>query len=689
MKQEKKLWWQKPLRIAALQCESGKDAFKVLDKWEEMGFNTEQLLHVVGKGYRGFYIEEKHKDLLKEYINRAHKKGMRIILYVYPAYPGDLEKDHPDWRQLTVENKTQDTAVGMRVCLNSPWRDWFFSQIKKMAEFAIDGLFIDGPSIPLNACYCQHCRKKFASETEFDSLPEREDPADPAWRAFVGFKCKSVADFLAGAKDVLKSIRPEAIIYCNSSHGTRPSATDARDNREQLDSQDILGAEGGFVFYTNPNHIPLWKTAVTAKIIECQAEGKPTVIFMAGDFKSWNRYALPEGETQLMIADSVANDAGIWYGIHFPYQDLDTPGGRAASKMMNFLKDNEKYYEDTYSAAEVALVCSPATLNWYVSSAEETDFTKAVSQKIEGRFGNHSESLNGFYEMLLHCGFPFDVIDDEAILRQRIGKYKMLILPTCACMSDELAERIRAYVKEGGLLLASFDSSLFDENGSLRKDFALADVFGASYAGGFVRMINYSYMRVKCCLPFFEGYEQELAPSTYYAVKVRAKNATMQATFLEPSPGQYFPVSPEMSPGLLENSFGKGRCLYFAGDVGETYEGFGVPVHRLIVNNCILKWVSPQVRLLSPPEIVSLSVRRQPKKKRTLIHLVNYCGHMRRPIEKIVPLRNVQLQVRSVGKLRRIHSLVSPQELKVQSLDQRVTITIPELASYEVVAMEE
>lgn len=689
MKQEKNNWWKKPLRIAALQCESGKDAFNVLDKWEEMGFNTEQLLHVVGKGYSGFYVEEEHRDLLKKYIQRAHKKGLRIILYVYPTYPGDLERDHPDWRQLTVQNKTQATAAGMRVCLNSPWRDWFFQQVRKMAEFEIDGLFIDGPAIPSNACYCDSCRKKFSDETEFSSLPEKEDSSDPAWRAFVKFKCRSAASFIADAGAALKSVRPEAIIYCNASHGTRASAADARDNRLLVGCQDMLGAEGGFVFYTNPDKIPLWKTAATAKIIECQAEGKPTVIFMAGDFKSWNRYALPDGETRLMIADSVANGANIWYGIHFPFQGLDTPGGRAASETMNFLKKQEEYYKDTHSAAEIAMVCSQSTLNWYVSSADETDFTRAVSRKIEGGFGNHSESISGFYEILLRCGVPFDVIDEEAILRHQADKYKMLILPTCACMSDALSESIRGYVREGGLLVASFDSSLFDEFGGLRKDFALADVFGASYAEGFVRMANSSYMKVKRSLPFFKGLEQELVPSFCHAVKVRAGEAKIHAMFLEPTLGQYKPVAAEMSPGVLENSFGKGKCLFVPGDLGETYQGFGVPAHRLIVYNCISKWVDPQVRLASSPAIVSLSVRHQPRRKRTMIHLVNYCGHMCRPIEKIVPLRDIQIIVRPAKKLKMIYSLVSPEALNVQTTGREVFVTVPELGPYEVVVLEE
>jgi len=41
-------WYEKPLRIAALQCASEGDPKKVLKVWDKWGFNTEQLLHLIG-----------------------------------------------------------------------------------------------------------------------------------------------------------------------------------------------------------------------------------------------------------------------------------------------------------------------------------------------------------------------------------------------------------------------------------------------------------------------------------------------------------------------------------------------------------------------------------------------------------------------------------------------------------------
>jgi len=685
-KEKKDYWWQNPLRIAALQCESGEDAFDVLDKWEEMGFNTEQLLHVVGKGYRGFYIEKEHKDILEKYIDTAHKKGIRIILYVAPVYIGNLQKEHPEWVQFIVDNG--QIKRGNSVCLNSSWRTWFFQEIKKMAKFDIDGLFIDGPYIPFNACYCENCKKKFVNETNFSSLPIEEDFLSPVWHTFIEFKCKSVANFVSDAKDALKSIRPDALFYCNASSGNRPLAITAQDNRLLIKHMDMLGAEGGFVFYTNPDKISLWKTAFTAKILESYSEGKPTVIFVAGDFKPWNRYVLPEGETQLMIADSVANGANIWYGIHFPYQCLNSPGGQAAKEIISLLKNNEPFYKNTHSIAEIGMLCSQSTLDWYVSESEETDFTRNLSRNVEGKFGNHTKSLNGFYEILLRCGIPFDVITEESILNDKIGKYKILILPTCACMSEKLSEKIRNYVSKGGFLIATFDSSLFDEYGKMRKNFALADIFGASYSDGFVKMNNSSYMKVKHFLPFLKGYEQNILPSTCNVIKVKANNANIHAVFLEPSIGQYQPLSSEMTPGLLENKFGKGKCLFVAGDLGETYKEFGIPVHRLIINNCIFNWITPQIHILPSSQLVSISVRKQVKMNRTLIHLVNYCGQMRRPIENVIPVKNFQIKVKT-GKFKKVYTLVSKKKPQIQIAKHDLYITIPELNSYEVVVVEE
>ena len=48
-------------------------------------------------------------------------------------------------------------------------------------------------------------------------------------------------------------------------------------------------------------------------------------------------------------------------------------------------------------------------------------------------------------------------------------------------MSDKVAANIRTFVANGGGVVAMHESSLFNEMGDKRQEFALADLFGASY----------------------------------------------------------------------------------------------------------------------------------------------------------------------------------------------------------------
>lgn len=97
--------------------------------------------------------------------------------------------------------------------------------------------------------------------------------------------------------------------------------------------QDILGAEGGFLYYDLRSE-PLWKPGMTAKLLEAQSGGKPTVVFIAGANKGWDEYLLTAAETRLLYADTIANGANPWYGI--PLALKNRPGALAAGEDVSF-----------------------------------------------------------------------------------------------------------------------------------------------------------------------------------------------------------------------------------------------------------------------------------------------------------------------------------------------------------------
>ena len=66
---------------------------------------------------------------------------------------------------------------------------------------------------------------------------------------------------------------------------------------------------------------------------------------------------------------------------------------------------------------------------------------------------------------------------------RKLKQYKTLLLVGTERMSDKQVDAVKEYVKQGGGLVATYRSSLFDENGNQREDFALKDLFKASFKG--------------------------------------------------------------------------------------------------------------------------------------------------------------------------------------------------------------
>jgi len=89
------------------------------------------------------------------------------------------------------------------------------------------------------------------------------------------------------------------------------------------------------------------------------------------------------------------------------------------------------------------------------------------------------------------------MVHDRLLDAAHVDRFKTLILPNIAALSDGQCRQLREYVGRGGGIVATFETSLYDEWGGCLTNFGLADLFGASYDGGMdSRMMN-SYLRLE------------------------------------------------------------------------------------------------------------------------------------------------------------------------------------------------
>ena len=690
-------WWQHPLRIVDFIMPSAEqigafDPKEVVGIKTRMHFNAEHLgMEDVDNGSTAlFYFQSGAarkvvRDILGDYLTEAHEKGLKVLIYFNVHWAHDeLAAEHPDWMARDAEGKiiVPGYGSGARFCVNSPWREWSYQVIRDLAVYPIDGVFLDGPGFVQNGCYCEGCAQKFRQQYGKE-LPRVVDWSNPDWRDFVEFRYQSIVEYVKGAQEVLKQQRPEAIFYING-HGLSPGWAGAIDNRRLIPYQDLLGAEGGFI-YGDLRQTPLWKPGATAKLLETQAGGKPRVIFIAGRQGPWSRYILTRPEAKLLIADTVANGANPWYGLYL--SSAKEPPVSAAAEMNAFLEKNAAYYEGTESAANVALVWSTRTVDFYSADIPETDFTRAEPSRKAGVVGNFLDAFSGYYEALFRAHVPFDVID-EKVLEGDLKRYELVILPNCACLSEAEAKHVADFVQNGGNLVATFDTSLYTEFGQRRDDFLLADVFGVHSAGGYIGPFPYDHLkREQHALT--EGIEQTLFPAPEYGVKVVPTTAQSVLMFRQPTPSRYGPLPPESEyPAILINRYGSGNVIYFSGNFDEAHFAYLLPEHRRLLTNPVHRLARPLIEVDGLWESTEVVLRYQRKADRLLIHFVNFTGQMGRPIERVIPCRDVQVRLPGLNKAKAVKALWSDKALDYRVDSNGITFTVPLIEEYEVVAVE-
>jgi len=199
----------------------------------------------------------------------------------------------------------------------------------------------------------------------------------------------------------------------------------------------------------------------------------------------------------------------------------------------------------------------------------------------------HSDAVRGLCRLLQVAQLPFAIATRRNLAD--LSRYRVVALPNVLRMDREEAEAFRCYVRDGGRLYASAQTSLRETNGTSPGDFLLADVFGC-HAVEDGRCGNVCYLKPvaaplaaaihpQTCLSYFQPAAPGKGRRSGASAVPLAENpegetlATLTLPYASPKAGSVVdqdwasihcspPWDDTPAPALVRNAFGKGLALY-------------------------------------------------------------------------------------------------------------------------------
>ncbi|WP_373330760.1 alpha-amylase family protein [Salmonirosea aquatica] len=430
-------------------------------------YPTEIPLH-----HRSQYMGD--ADTLGYLVEGCKKLGMKIMLRTDPHATRQGTFDaHPDWIAVTADGHKRRHWANPDLwvtCALGPYNFEFMPQVNReiMQRFAPEGIFSNrwaGHGV----CYCEHCQQNFKAFSGL-ALPQKEERLDPTYRRWTEWRTKRLRELWALWDAGIREVRPASRFIPNG-----------------FPDKVLTGKEADLFFadqQARSGLIPPWTNGKGAKELRATLGAKPLIgIFSVGleeEFR-WKDSVQSDAEIRIWVAEGTANGMRPCF-VKFGADIYDKRWMDSVATLYEVYHKNEQYLRNTASLARVGVMYS-----------EQTD-RKYGGQPWQQRSGDH---LDGMYHALVESRIPFDMVNDRLLGAADLERFKLLILPNIAALSDAQCQQIEAFVQRGGSVVATFETSLYDEEAQPRSDFGLARLFGVSFDQKVEGPMRNSYLHLR------------------------------------------------------------------------------------------------------------------------------------------------------------------------------------------------
>ncbi len=602
--------------------------------------------------------------------------------------PVKLAQEHPDWRVYNDPSGQNVQAappieenLGTRIgCNAGPWSDYFIELLVELAEdYGLDGYSFDGNYHP-PICYCPNCQKIYPAETG-RPLPEAINLDSVNYRRYLVWRGEKLEDYYRRTQEKLKAQNPNAVVMSWSANAgryghllTSPRAMSTRMNLLlDLPMQEWWLDETNFGASVAP--------AFGAAYIRATVGGRPAASepYLMSHGNPYGTDSFPKHEriTRGLLA---MTNGSLWP------EAFGWPGHADATQAtFREIEKRERWLTRTQPAAWGAILVSEQTRQFY------------AYRDIAERFLPH---VFGTFRVGMEEHLPLTLINDWDLNPQTLAKYRVLVLPNATALSDVQVAAVREYIASGGGLVATGETSLCDELGQPRADFALQDLFGVSYRGrpatvtsrpeldaNFAITVDENYWKQRSGLAMVHWSEGMLLENSKLLDLVPLRNVRFRGPMVAVSE----PVNasevllrmrpdgdkPVELPAGIARVCGAGRVVYLPAAIDAALWSYSYPYQRVLLANA-LRWAAqePPAIAVESPMCVQTTFMEQSNQtgSRTIVHLFNSTNttahrglpNVEVPLrEEAVPIHGIRLRFTG-DAWKSFH--VEPGNVAVQSI---------------------
>jgi hypothetical protein len=657
------------------------------------------------------------RDLFGEISRAAHEDGLAVFARMDSNRAHEeFYKAHPDWFAVNAEGNPYKAADLYITCVNSPYyQEHIPAILTEIAKMYKPEGFTDNSWSGLgreSICYCENCKKSFRDKTG-QNIPLKKNWDDKVYKQWIRWNYDRRLEIWDLNNRTSKAAGGANCIWSGMNSGSISGQSRSfRDYKEIAKRADIImlddqarSDEGGFQHNGEIGKLIHgllgWEKLIPESMAMYQAH------------RPWFRLASkPEAEAKMWMVEGIAGGIQPWWHMVAAYHE-DRRMYHSPGPFFNWHKANEAFLLKRKPVANIGVV-------W---SQENTDYY--------GR-DNASELVElpwrGMTEALIRARIPYLPVHADHIDRDS-GQFSVLILPNLALMTNDQLAAVRRFVDRGGSLIATGDTSLFDEMGDPRSDYALSDLFGAhlvnarsSKPGPAVPKMAgeayHTYMRLTPELrakvngpqtgkeplangkrhPILKGLDEtDIFPfgGLLEPLKTDA-GAEVLMTFIPQFP-TYPPEKAYMRetktdiPGLIVKPTGKGgHVVFLPADIDRQFGRSHLPDHANLLAN-IVRWTAKDQFPVKIEGAGFVDCHLYEQSGKLVLHIVNLtsAATWRQPLDELIAIGPLKVKVRLQPSVsgRSLRPLVSKEKIQGNVRNGFAEFELKSILDHEVIVI--